>query len=99
MSYLTLSFDETKPDQFDVPHSGCALDEALVRLEIAARSHAAERDRLLPIDRAERDAAQVVWDTTLVRLQQEIEQVRLRAALAARIANVAMRRALDGELS
>jgi len=98
MSYLNIPLNEALPDQFDVLHARCALDEALVRLEIAARSHAIERDRLLPADRAERDAALMVWGTTFGRLQQEPDEVRRRAGIATRIAQAAMRRAVNGEL-
>jgi len=99
MSYLTLNFDEIVVDQMDVHYAGCALDEALTRLEVAVRSHAIERDRLLPSDRTEQEAARFVWDATFMRLQQDLEDVRRRAGIATRLAQVALRRALDGELS
>jgi hypothetical protein len=99
MSYLTLTFDENTVDQMDVHYAGCALDEALTRLEVAVRSHAIERDRLLPTDRTEQEAARFVWDATFVRLQKDLEEVRRHAGIATRVARVAMRRALDGELS
>jgi hypothetical protein len=98
MSYLTVRLNEDLPDQFDVLYAGCAVNEALVKLEIAMRSHAIERDRLLPVGREERDAASLVWETTFGRLQQELADVRRRAEIATRIANVGMRRAVNGEI-